>query len=217
VAWATGHGGAGRSVPVGTRIGSADGAAATLGEFFRLCDAAGADRVFSGGASRRYAALGAQLRAEPATVTDPDTGETFTITYDDHFDPATRCQGAVAASRLLPNSRLLTYAGWGHGACFIAGNSCVDDAVTRYLLTSRVPAGALTVRPGPGGGAGHDRRRLRTEFRGGAGGRTPGVQDFGGWVNRMELPNGSRRPQSVPYGRSVGSSVKSTPRSRSES
>ncbi len=32
-----------------------------------------------------------------------------------------------------------------------------------------------------------------------------------GWLNRMLLPNGSRRPQSIPYGRSVGSSVNSTP------
>src|SRR6185369_8744918 len=41
VAWATGRGGEARRVPVGTRIGSADGAGRTLREFFRLCDAAG--------------------------------------------------------------------------------------------------------------------------------------------------------------------------------
>ena len=38
-----------------------------------------------------------------------------------------------------------------------------------------------------------------------------------GWVKRMGLPKGSRRPQSIPYGRSVGSSVNSTPRPSSVS
>src|SRR4051812_23585823 len=69
------------STPVGTRIGSADGARATLGEFFRLCDAAGANCAFSGGAGKRFADLAATLRAHPATVIDPDTGETVTFTY----------------------------------------------------------------------------------------------------------------------------------------
>ena len=280
VAWSTGRGGDGRTVPVGTRIGSADGAGRTLGEFFRLCDAAGPDCAFSGAASRRYAQLAQQLRGHPATITDPFTGETFTFTYNDliattlgalynppiwpdlaffldevdrqlapevlgqrlatvraglgltgraqqeypndvegspgvtcsdtvnprsfpawqraadraeqregyfgriwnwawsacrswpatagqdrhlgpwtartaapvlvvgnHFDPATRYQGAVAAARLLPNSRLLSYAGWGHGAYFIAGNACVDTRVTDYLLTGRVPAAGTVCRP----------------------------------------------------------------------
>jgi pimeloyl-ACP methyl ester carboxylesterase len=280
VAWATGHGREGRTVPVGTRIGSADGAARTLGEFFRLCDAAGPACAFSGHASRRYAALAQRLRGNPATIVDPFSGETFTFTYNDliavtlsalyqaqswpdlayflddvqrqvspaalgrrlatiratlglaapaqeqypndvegspgvtcsdtvnprslqdwqrsadvaehrhgyfgriwnwawsacrswpatagqdrhlgpwtartsapvlvvgnYFDPATRYQGAVAAARLLPNSRLLSYAGWGHAAYFIAGNPCVDTTVTRYLLTSRVPAAGTVCRP----------------------------------------------------------------------
>jgi hypothetical protein len=59
---------------------------------------------------------------------------------------ATRYQGAVAASRLLPNSRLLSYAGWGHGA-YGGGNYCVDSHVTRYLLTSRVPAAGTVCHP----------------------------------------------------------------------
>jgi pimeloyl-ACP methyl ester carboxylesterase len=277
IAWATGRGGEARSVPVGTRIGSADGAGRTLREFFRLCDAAGPQCSFSGGASGRFAALGKRLRGHPATVVDPFTGETTTISYNDliavtlgalydahvwpdlaflladlqrqlspavlgqrlaairaklglaqeqypndvegspgvacsdtvnpssfaawqraadraerrdgyfgriwnwawsscrswprtagqdrhlgpwtartsapvlvvgnYFDPATRYQGAVAASRLLPNSRLLSYAGWGHAAYFIAGNQCVDSYVTRYLLTGRVPAAGTVCRP----------------------------------------------------------------------
>jgi hypothetical protein len=63
------------------------------------------------------------------------------------FDPATPYRGAVAASRLLPNSRLLSYAGWGHTAYVGAGNPCVDTHVTRYLLTGRVPAAGTVCRP----------------------------------------------------------------------
>jgi hypothetical protein len=47
----------------------------------------------------------------------------------------------------LPNSRLLTYAGWGHTA-FLTGNYCIDQHVTRYLLTTRVPAAGTVCRPG---------------------------------------------------------------------
>jgi hypothetical protein len=52
----------------------------------------------------------------------------------------------VTASRLLPNSRLLSYAGWGHTAYFSAGSSCVDTAVTRYLVSGQLPP-AHTVCP----------------------------------------------------------------------
>jgi hypothetical protein len=64
-----------------------------------------------------------------------------------YFDPATRYQGALAAARLLPNSRLLSYAGWGHSAYFIVGNTCVDTAVTGYLLTGQVPPAGSVCRP----------------------------------------------------------------------
>jgi hypothetical protein len=64
-----------------------------------------------------------------------------------YFDPATRYQGAVAASELLPNSRLLSYAGWGHAAYLIAGNQCVDGHVTRYLLTGQVPRAGTVCQP----------------------------------------------------------------------
>jgi pimeloyl-ACP methyl ester carboxylesterase len=280
IAWTTGHGEEARTTPIGTRIGSADGAGRTLDEFFRLCDEAGPDCAFSGHASGRYAALGERLRGHPATITDPSTGETFTTTYNDliaatlgalyapfiwpdlaffladleqrldpaalgqrlaviraklglagaaqeeypdivesspgvacsdsvnprsfaawqsaaesaearygrfgrlwnwtwsacrswpstagedrflgpwtahtsspvlvvgnYFDPATRYQGAVAASQLLPDSRLLSYAGWGHTAYFNAGNYCVDSRVTRYLVTGQVPAAGTVCHP----------------------------------------------------------------------
>ena len=51
IAWTTGRGDEARTTPLGTRLGSADGAQRTLGEFFRLCDAAGPDCAFSGNAS----------------------------------------------------------------------------------------------------------------------------------------------------------------------
>jgi pimeloyl-ACP methyl ester carboxylesterase len=280
VAWTTGHGEEAVSTPVGTRIGSADGSARTLDEFFRLCDAAGPDCALAGNASGRYAELAERLRAHPAVTVDPVTGATFSVTYNDliavtvgalhapfiwpdfaallvdleqqlspaalgqrlaavrtelgleaaeqepypnvveafpgvtcsdsvnprsfatwqsaadsaearfgrfgrfwnwiasacrswpssagqdrypgpwtaptaapvlvvgnHFDPATPYQGAVAASQLLPGSRLLSYAGWGHTAYFSAGNFCVDSHVTRYLVTGDVPAAGTVCEP----------------------------------------------------------------------
>ena len=53
------------------------------------------------------------------------------------FDPATRYQGAVTVSNLLPNSRLLTVHGWGHTSLFIS--SCTDAVATRYLVDVAVP------------------------------------------------------------------------------
>lgn len=53
------------------------------------------------------------------------------------FDPATDYAGAVASSRLLENSRLLSYAGWGH--CAIGRSECVDNYVVQYLLDGSLP------------------------------------------------------------------------------
>ena len=69
------------------------------------------------------------------------------LVVGNYFDPATRYQGAVTASRLLPNSRLLSYAGWGHAAFLVAGNFCVDSTVTRYFLSTRVPAAGAVCQP----------------------------------------------------------------------
>jgi pimeloyl-ACP methyl ester carboxylesterase len=280
IAWTTGHGQEGRTTPVGTRLGSAEGSEQSLDEFFRLCDAAGPDCAFAGNSSGRFAAMGERLRGHPATITDPASGESYTVTYNDliavtvgalyapfiwpdfaflladleqglspaqlglrlgvlraklglaaapqeeypnfveafpgvgcsdsvnprsfevwqsaaasaearygrfgrlwnwdlspcrswpdtagqdrylgpwtahtaspvlvvgnYFDPATPYHGAVAASKLLPNSRLLTYAGWGHTAFISAGNYCVDSHVTRYLVTGHVPPMGVVCKP----------------------------------------------------------------------
>jgi pimeloyl-ACP methyl ester carboxylesterase len=54
------------------------------------------------------------------------------------FDPATRYQGAVTASTLLPNSRLLTVHGWGHTSLFLS--SCADAVASSYLVDLTLPA-----------------------------------------------------------------------------
>jgi hypothetical protein len=279
IAWTTGRGNEARTLPFITRLRSDEGSQRTLGEFFRLCDAAGTDCAFSGNAQARYAALAQRLREHPIVIEDP-AGGTFTFTFadlvavtlgamyspqawpglaefltqveaqaappalgqalakvrtalgldaptqepypnfiegfpgvgcsdsvnpnnfdawrqaaadserrfgyfgrlwtwgssvclpwpksagDDRFlgpwtartsspvlvvgnlfDPATRYQGAVTAARLLPNSRLLTYAGWGHAAFLIRGNFCVDSHVTTYLVTTRVPPAGTVCQP----------------------------------------------------------------------
>jgi pimeloyl-ACP methyl ester carboxylesterase len=53
------------------------------------------------------------------------------------FDGTTDYAGAVATAHLLPNSRLLSYAGWGHTAYHRSG--CVADYVNTYLLTGSLP------------------------------------------------------------------------------
>jgi pimeloyl-ACP methyl ester carboxylesterase len=53
------------------------------------------------------------------------------------FDGITDYAGAVASSRLLTNSRLLSYAGWGHTAT--GRSACVADFVAGYLLNGTLP------------------------------------------------------------------------------
>src|SRR6476659_7810596 len=62
------------------------------------------------------------------------------------FDPATPYPGAQKVAELLPNSTLLTYAGWVHTA-FMSGNFCVDSAVVAYLTTRQPPADGTVCQP----------------------------------------------------------------------
>ncbi len=55
------------------------------------------------------------------------------------FDPATPYAGAVAASKILPGSRLLTVNGWGH-VTVVTGSNCADRHVATYLLNGTLPA-----------------------------------------------------------------------------
>ena len=60
------------------------------------------------------------------------------LVVGNNWDPATNYEGAVAAARLLPNSRLLSSDNWGHTRT--APRQCVTDAVDAYLLTQKLPA-----------------------------------------------------------------------------
>ncbi|MBU2669380.1 alpha/beta hydrolase [Actinoplanes bogorensis] len=54
------------------------------------------------------------------------------------WDPATNYVDAVKSSRLIPNSRLLSSANWGHTA--YGTSPCATVAMDRYLLTRTLPA-----------------------------------------------------------------------------
>lgn len=53
------------------------------------------------------------------------------------FDPATDYAGAVTSRRFLKNSRLLSYAGWGHTA--FGQSACVTEHVVEYLVNQTLP------------------------------------------------------------------------------
>ena len=84
VAWSTGRGDQARTLPFSTRLRSAKGAYETLQEFLRLCDAGGPNCAFSqGDPKRRFDRLARRLLRQPAEFTDPTTGETFVVTYNE--------------------------------------------------------------------------------------------------------------------------------------
>jgi pimeloyl-ACP methyl ester carboxylesterase len=62
------------------------------------------------------------------------------------YDPATRYQGAQTVAGLLPNSRLLSYAGWGH-TVYWGVSSCIDAAVNGYLISGALPAAGTVCQP----------------------------------------------------------------------
>ena len=67
------------------------------------------------------------------------------LVVGNRFDPATPYHGAVTVDRLLPRSRLLTLAGWGHTSLF--ASACIDAHVNTYLLTTRVPPKGTVCEP----------------------------------------------------------------------
>jgi pimeloyl-ACP methyl ester carboxylesterase len=78
-------------------------------------------------ASDRYAGPWATRTSSPALV------------IGNFFDPATDYAGAVVSNLLLQNSRLLSYAGWGHTVAYSGRSQCVDDLVTRYFIDGTLP------------------------------------------------------------------------------
>jgi pimeloyl-ACP methyl ester carboxylesterase len=59
------------------------------------------------------------------------------LVVGNYFDPATDYKGAVASDELLPNSRLLSYAGWGH--CAFGRSACATEHIVRYLSDGTLP------------------------------------------------------------------------------
>lgn len=90
---------------------------------------------WSGSSNDRYLGPWSARTANPVLV------------VGNYYDPATRYQGAQALNRLLPRSRLLSYAGWGHTAFLAAGSTCVDQSVAAYLLTKTLPAPGTVCQP----------------------------------------------------------------------
>jgi pimeloyl-ACP methyl ester carboxylesterase len=136
---------------------AADSAEARYGRFGRFWN-------WTGSVCRSWPSSAGQDR-HPGPWTAPTSAPVLVV--GNHFDPATPHQGAVAASQLLPGSRLLSYAGWGHTAFFSAGNFCVDSHVTRYLVTGDVPAAGTVCEPegspfGPTSAATPEDTRART-------------------------------------------------------
>jgi len=60
------------------------------------------------------------------------------LVVGNYFDGVTSYEGAVGSSRLLRNSRLLSYAGWGHTA--FGRSDCVTEHVVDYLLDGTLPS-----------------------------------------------------------------------------
>ncbi|MCU7727956.1 alpha/beta hydrolase [Actinoplanes sp. KI2] len=54
------------------------------------------------------------------------------------WDPATNYDDAVSASKLLPNSRLLSNTNWGHTS--YGTSDCATNAIDNYLLKGTLPA-----------------------------------------------------------------------------
>ncbi len=82
IAFTTGVGDEGSTVPLSTRVRSDQGAQATLDEFFRLCDAGGSNCPFAPQSSDRFQHLAALLRDHPLRIVAPD-GTEIRFIYQD--------------------------------------------------------------------------------------------------------------------------------------
>ncbi len=86
--------------------------------------------------------LGAACAGWPVNddrYTGPWTARTANpvLVVGNYFDGITDYAGAQASAQLLKNSRLLSYAGWGHGA--YGRSACVTGHVNRYLIDGALP------------------------------------------------------------------------------
>jgi pimeloyl-ACP methyl ester carboxylesterase len=81
-------------------------------------------------------------RTVPAKPTAPESANTILVVGNLH-DPATPYQGAKDLTNTLGKARLLTWDGEGHTS-FLQGSSCIDQAVTAYLVDGSLPSSGKT-------------------------------------------------------------------------
>lgn len=86
------------------------------------------------------------------------------LVVGNHYDAGTDYAGAQATARLLPNSRLLTYAGWGHTSYL--RSECATTAINRYLLSGALPAKGTVcpANPSPFSSSADGSQSLRTIY-----------------------------------------------------
>ncbi len=92
IAWSTGRGNDARTLPFSTRIGSDEGAAVTLQQFFELCDRGGRSCAFSGNAAGRYRNLTRRLLDNPLVLPDGTVisyADVVGFTLNSLYDPPT--------------------------------------------------------------------------------------------------------------------------------
>ena len=91
------------------------------------------------GWSTAQCALSTWTARDEDAYTGPFTKRTASpvLVIGSRWDPATNYYDAVAAARMLPNSRLLTSNNWGHTA--YGTSRCATGAIDRYLLSVTLP------------------------------------------------------------------------------
>ncbi|MHB6912747.1 alpha/beta hydrolase [Streptomyces sp. DB-54] len=93
------------------------------------------------GANIQPCAFWKSAGSEPATVVNNDVDA---LIVQNQWDPQATLAMAQGMRRALHGARMVTVAGGeGHGVV-VAGPSCADAGVTRYLTTGRLPAKDLT-------------------------------------------------------------------------
>ncbi|MFF8918243.1 alpha/beta hydrolase [Streptomyces sp. NPDC015032] len=93
------------------------------------------------GANIQPCAFWKSAGSEPATVVSNDVNA---LIVQNQWDPQATLAMAQGMRRALHGARMITVAdGEGHGVV-VAGPSCADAGVTRYLTTGRLPAKDLT-------------------------------------------------------------------------
>ena len=124
---------------------------ASMARWAELADAADAAAPYFG---RSWLWGSAYCAGDDWLVQDEDAyrgpfdraGERPILVVGNHHDPATPYRAAVAVSRLLPNSRLLSSDNWGHTAYGVS--ACSTAAVDAYLIDGRLPDEGTVCRDG---------------------------------------------------------------------